>query len=202
VAESNNPGTRTEATTLPSFSIEVTRQGWIGTEPSDAERDLCSHGDIRLVIGESVIAPGEGEGDYTISTSALALLRTLESDHSPERPVADKLVMHCGQLTMLSCPFGIDWSVSHVGRRVRLYDVVNCDIFENTTQAMQFPGLAVDLAEDEYRRQIVAFAEAAKRPFEGIEKVFYEDVDRQDYEGFWQEYDARLSRAVESGHGP
>jgi hypothetical protein len=200
VAQSDNPETWTGAT-FPCFAIKIAKQGWIGPEPSDAERDLCSHGDIRLVIGDSVIAPGDGEGDYTISTSALALLRTLESDHSPERRVADKLVMHCGELMMLSCPFGIDWSVSHIEGRVRLSDVVNCDIFENKTERMLFPGLAVELAEDEYRRQIVAFAEEAKRPFEGIQKGFYEDYDRQLYEEFWQEYDARLGRAAESSNG-
>ena len=84
VAESADSEThRHGATTLPAFAIEITRQGWITSEADSVDRDLCSHGDIRLVIGGRVIAPGDGEGDYTISTSALALLRTLESDHSP-----------------------------------------------------------------------------------------------------------------------
>ena len=192
VAGKDGSEARTEPTTLESFTIEITRQGWIGPEPSHAKGDLCSHGDIRLVIGGCVIEPGDEEGEYTISTSALALLRTLESDHSPERPVAGKLVMHCGELLMLSCPIGIDWSVTHLPGAVRLSEVDRCDPMR---PAARFPGLAVDLAEDEYRRQVVAFAEEAKRPFEGIEKVFYDDVDRQDYEKFWREYDARLRRA-------
>ncbi|MDP9261738.1 MAG: hypothetical protein M3O89_07205 [Actinomycetota bacterium] len=113
------------------FEIEIITQGWTGSTEEDAERvDLCSHGDIRLTIGDCLIAPGDGEGDYTISTSALALLRTLESDHSPERPVAGSLV---------------------------------------------------------------AFAEKAKRLFEGLDKVFHDDSDRQEYDEFWREYDERLS---------
>ena len=52
---------------------------------------------------------------------------------------------------------------------------------------MRFPRLAVEVGEDEYRRQVVAFAQGAKRPLEGIEKVFYDDVDRDDYKEFWQE---------------
>jgi hypothetical protein len=65
----------------------------------------------------------------------------------------------------------------------------------------RFPGLSVEVAEDEYRRQVVTFAREAKQPFEGIEKVFYEDYDRQLYEEFWREYDARLGRAVELSNG-
>ena len=68
------------------------------------------------MIGGRVIAAGDDTGDYTISTSALALLRTLESDYSPDsgfQPTA--LVMHCGGLLMVSCPYGINWSVRHRG---------------------------------------------------------------------------------------
>jgi len=52
------------------------------------------------------------------------------------------------------------------------------------------------LSEAEYREEIAAFARAAKQPFVGVEKRFHEDVDRQDYEEFWAEFDDRLSRAL------
>jgi hypothetical protein len=177
-----------------AFEIEIITQGWTGSTEEDAESvDLCSHGDIRLMIGDCLIAPGDGEGDYTISTSALALLRTLESDHSPKRPVAGSLVLHCGMLMMLSCPIGIDWSVTHFGGRVRLHDVVRYDSVDET-QATRFPGLEVELSEDDYRRQVAAFAEKARGLFEGVDKVFHDDSDRQEYDEFWREYDERLSR--------
>ena len=53
------------------FEIEITSQGWLGPprEGWDPARDdLCSHGDIRLVVGGRVIAAGDDTGDYTIST--------------------------------------------------------------------------------------------------------------------------------------
>lgn len=179
-----------------AFEIEIITQRWTGSTEEDAERtDLCSHGDIRLTIGDCVIAAGDGDDDYTISTSALALLRTLESDHSPEHPLADRLILHCGMLMMLSCPIGIDWSVSHFGARVRLYDVVRYDSVDET-QAARFPGLAVEMGEDDYRRQVVAFAEKAKRLFEGVDKVFDDESDRQEYDEFWREFDVRLSRTL------
>jgi hypothetical protein len=170
-----------------SFELEITSHGWL--DVPDAEReDLCSHGDLRLVIGGRVIAAGDGSGDYAISTSALALLRTLESDHGRgDRVVPTSLVMHCGGLLMTSCPYGIDWSVSHREGRVLLGDVV-----KNETE--RFAGLAVDLSEDESRRAVVAFAERAKEPFATVEKALDEST-RAEYEAFWREYDELLERA-------
>ena len=181
---------------LPTFRLEITRQGWISSEPSSALDDLCSHGDLRLVIAGTVVAPGTGDNDYTLSTSALALLRTVESDHSPERPVADALILHCGQLLMTSCPIGIDWRVAHADGRVRISDVVRCDDLD-ASRAQSFPSLAADLTADEYRREVVAFAESAREPFVGIEKRFHDALDRQMYEEFWAEYERRLRRACD-----
>ena len=175
-----------------SFELEITSQGWLEGSSADwdPERDdLCSHGDIRLVIGGQVIAPGDGSGDYTISTSALALLRTLESDRVRGRGAAPTaLVMHCGMLLMISCPYGIDWAVTHRDGRVLLDDVVK-------DETERFPDAMADLSEDEYRRVIVAFAEAAKEPFAAVEKSLDEST-RSEYEAFWREYDERLGRAA------
>jgi hypothetical protein len=183
-------------TTAPTaFEIEITRQGWIDPDLDDAPVDLCSHGDIRLEIGGGLIVPGTGGHWYTISTSALALLRTLESDHSRKRPVADRLILCCGMLMMLSCPIGVDWRVTHLGSgRVRLDEVVRCDTVDES-DAIHFPGLVVELAEDEYARQIVGFAERAKEPFAGAEKTPPDEFEQELYEEFWREYDERLSRA-------
>jgi hypothetical protein len=148
------------------------------------------------VIGGRAIALGNGDGEYGISESALALLRTLESDHSPTQPLAERLIPHgCGTMLMFSCPIGIDWSVSHVGGRVCLHRIVRYDDID-TTQAAHFPGLDIEITEDEYRRQVVAFALRAKEPFAGIEKTFEDDFDRQQYEEFWDEYDRLFNRAA------
>jgi hypothetical protein len=185
-----------------AFELEIVRQGWIDPklELDDAPADLCSHGDIRLEIGGRVIVSGEAEpGEvadwWTISTSALALLRTLESDHLPDRRVADRLILHCGMIEMLTCPIGVDWSVRHLGGRVQLADVVRYDTV-NEAEGVRFPGLVVEVAEDEYRREVVAFAKKAKQPFVGCEKTPSDDYERQLYEEFWREYDERLDRAL------
>jgi hypothetical protein len=183
------------------FEILITRQGWLGENDPDldydpAPVDLCSHGGIRLTIGGRVIALGEDDDEYGISESALALLRTLESDHSPERSVADRLIFHgCGNILMMGCPVGIDWSVSHVDGQVRIDDVVRYDTVDES-EAIRFPGVAAQLSEEEYRHRVVAFAERAKQPFEGIAKEFADDFEQQQYEEFWEEFEARLTRAV------
>jgi hypothetical protein len=185
---------------LPDFEIEITKQGWITDEPYSVEADLCSHGDIRLVIGGRVISPGDGSGEYTISTSALALLRTLESDHSHQRSDGN-LILHCGEILMCSCPIGIDWSVAHGNGRVHLSDVVRSDSVSDDD--VTFPAPAVDLAEDEYRHKIVTFAEKAKEPFVGIEKALNDkdDWEREMYTEFWLEYEERLARARALANG-
>ena len=143
------------------------------------------------MIGGRVIAPGDGQHSYTISTSALALLRTLESDHVRQRPMADQLILHCGMIYMWSCPIGIDWSVRHLDDdRVRVSDVVTRD----DSGTADYPQLVVEFAGAGYRRQIAAFAQSAKDLFTaGSAEEPSDEYEREVYEQFWREYDQRLS---------
>jgi hypothetical protein len=187
--------------TFPGFLIEIVRQGWL--EPGDASEydaaamDLCSHGDVRVVIGGVTIAPGDGDGEYGISEAALGLLRTMESDW-PARPEGwtGPLIPHgCGAILMMNCPIGIDWSVTHTDGSVRLADVVRYDT-TSAADRVEFPGLAVDIPEEEYRRQVIRFARAAKEPFRGVEKVMADSFDQAQYQAFWQEFDRLLGPAT------
>jgi hypothetical protein len=179
--------------TMTAFEIEITKQGWLG--PPQA--DLCSHGDLRLTIGGEIIAAGDGgENEYGISESALALLRTLESDHSREHPVAERLVFHgCGLILMMGCPIGIDWSVVHADGQVLLTDIVK---YTSTSEsdALRFHDLAVRLPEDSYRAEVIRFAKRAKAFFEGVAKDFDDDYARAQHLEFWDEFNARLERDV------
>jgi hypothetical protein len=151
-----------------------------------------------VVIGGRVIAPGDRRSGYTISTSALTLLRTLELDNASGPGADNQVILCCGMILMTSCPIGIYWSVAHAEGRIRLTNVGVC---EEIGSVRDFPGLSVDLAEDEYRGQIVAFAEKAKEPFVGIDKFFDGDWERDLYREFWREYDARLGAAIERRAG-
>src|SRR5436190_21575034 len=173
------------------FTIDIVEQGWL--DGSSSEQDLCSHGRIKLVIDDQLISPADEE--YGISESALALLRTLEHDHSPEHPIAERLIFHgCGTMLMLGCPIGFDWSVEHVPGQVRIANVVRYDT-TSESDAVHFPDLAVEVPDEQYRQQIVKFADEAKTLFDGITKTFYDDEDRERYEEFWAEFETLLSRA-------
>jgi hypothetical protein len=113
---------------LPGFHIEIVTQGWLGEDgpntgdPEAAAYDLCSHGDIRLVIGGETIASGD-DGEYGISEAALGLLRTITANRtrSPLTPpeslpghgraeeaqTFERLIPHgCGTFLMMGCPIG------------------------------------------------------------------------------------------------
>jgi hypothetical protein len=190
------------AVSLAQFEIEILSQGWLGDGDPDltydpASIDMCSHGAISLTIGGRLIARSDDDREYGISESALALLRTLESNHSPDRPVAERLIFHgCGGILMMGCPVGIDWSVSHHGGHVLIDRVMRYDTTDET-KPVRFPGLAVQFPEDEYCREIVGFARQAKDLFNGVTKEISDDYDQEQYEAFWGEYEARFSRSVQ-----
>lgn len=180
-----------------AFEIEIIDQGWLepGERYDPARQDLCTHGRVRLVIGGETIADS-AEGDYGISEAALALLRTLESSHTQDSRVAERLITHgCGNLMYGSCPVGIDWTVEHqADGSVRLADVVRHDTTSDTPTAT-FPELEAEVPRDDYVRTVVAFAERAKEPFRGVVKEFSDEYDRKEYGDFWIEYEDRLRRA-------
>jgi hypothetical protein len=173
------------------FSINIIDQGWIDDDDS-AEDDLCSHGKIRLVIGGQLIASGEVE--YGISESALALLRTLDSDHSKSNPLAQRLIFHgCGTMLLMGCPVGIDWELFHFDDQVGIENVVRYDTTDENN-AIRFNDLSVVLSECQYRQEVVKFAGESKELFRGIEKKIDDEFDREQYVEFWEEYDQLLGR--------
>jgi hypothetical protein len=201
---------------LPGFHIEIVTQGWLSPEGLNAEDskatqwDLCSHGEIRLVIGGQTIAPGH-DRDNGISEAALGLLRTITSNRkrSPlqgpkswsgtmeEAQKFQRLIPHgCGLILMLSCPIGIDWTVEHVDGRIRISEVFRCDDVSATAVQEYYSDAPVEVPLEEYRDEIVAFARRAKEPFEGITKSFGDDYDREMFVEFWEEYDRLLADAV------
>ena len=174
------------------YAIEIIKQHWLeGTKQDDICYDLCSHGSIRLMIGNQPIA-SEGN-DYGISESALAMLRSVYADHTREKPLAERMVFHgCGTMLMMGCPIGLDWSVRHEGDTVRIDNIVCYDTTDES-EAVRFPELSVSLSTSEYKCQVVQFATQAKEFFAGSTKKFAEDWEKQMYDAFWVEFDQLLN---------
>jgi hypothetical protein len=171
------------------FEIKIIEQGWLGNEP--AQFDLCSHGKIYLTIADQVIL--DGSDNYGISESALALLRTLDHDHGPDNHLAEKMIFHgCGNVLMMGCVIGLDWTVRHVGQEVILSDIVRWD-WPDESRPTRFEGLSVRMIKSDFVAAVLPFALAVKNFFEGADKVFFNDDDRQAYTQFWTEFDTRLN---------
>ncbi len=176
----------------PRFSIELIEQHWIS---GDATQDVCSHGSLALSIGGVQLA--DGTEDYGVSETALALLRTLDHDHTPESPVADRLVPHgCGTILMMGCPIGINWVVRHKGDVVVLSDAV-VHPSPKESESIGYPDATTTVCLDEYRARVLAFAKSAQALFsDASPKSFEDDFDRDQYRRFWEEFDTIVERHV------
>ena len=165
------------------FSIEIVEQGWIA--PDAGDEDLCSHGRIRLVIEDETILDGGPDVGVGVSETALALLRTLDSDHTRDAPVAERLVFHgCGMILMLGCYMGVDWEVHHDGDQVQLSKVC---VDDGPAQ-----NIATTLTRNEYEGALLAFADEATQPFRGVTKRVTGEFERDQYQAFWGEYNQIL----------
>jgi len=173
------------------FALRLISQKWLRDDFS--QRDLCSHGKLRLEIGGQVLA--DGSEDLGISETALALLRTLERDHTTSSPVAERLVFHgCGTMLMMGCPIGVNWSVRHDGSAIQLDDVA---VYPTTNErdVIALPDVAITLTLAEYRAQVLPFAEAARTFFLAAEpKTFDDDFGHERHVDFWGEFDDILDR--------
>jgi hypothetical protein len=106
---------------MTAFSIKILNQNWLNPEDL-SHTDLCSHGEFEIIIDNQVIVDKKDELDWTISTSVLSLLRSIEPYINEEERYCEK-ILHCGQLLMLSCPICIDWDLTYENDTVTLNNV-------------------------------------------------------------------------------
>ena len=168
-----------------NFSIEVKNMHWLG-DGQESLYDVCSHGDVTVKIGNEIFQ----ENEMALNASALYLLRTLTADYLAEfdNPMRDfALITCCGytlvavpdssDVVILSCPFGIDFSVEHVDSQVKITTL------SEETIVMDF---------EEYQRTIYAFADEVKSFYDNEPpRLFREDYEQQGYERFWGEWNRR-----------
>lgn len=176
-----------------SFDLEITDQHWLG-EPHEQVRDGCSHGRIRAIIGGVRITSDEAE--YGISQSALALLRTLEHDHTPQDRVSDYFLLcdGCGYPISFGCAnFGTDWVVRHEGETVFLSQPLHYSALTGETEF----DVQARVPIEHYRHQIVAFAQTAHDFYFAGEPRQLEDWEQEFHEAFWTEFRERLARGKE-----
>ncbi len=176
------------------FDIKVLRQHWIKDDGKDNPEDLCSHGEVYLRIGDKEISNKES-GSWTISSTALYLMRTLNENYEPNK-YASQLIPCCGHFFMadendddfviiMGCPNGIDWSIKHIENGQVKH------ILQNGEEGI--------IGKAEYRKIVIEFVNQVEKFYEQSNpKVIPEDeFDRKGYEAFWKEW-KKLKREIEN----
>jgi hypothetical protein len=175
---------------MGSFEIKLRNQCWCSDEPASV-LDGCSHGGIELTIN-GVLIVAASDDEWTVSTSALQLLRTVFEDHvgGPHK----RLVLHCGALMMASCPIGVSWDVLHRNVGVEIRNVVKVPTVDEAN-AIRFPSADCSMAVIDYARPILAFADDVAAFFAASPpRQFADESDRCEFESFIDEFNKKRER--------
>lgn len=175
---------------MSDFKIRILEQYWID-EKAECKTDLCSHGLLYLEIGDQIIA-NETDGDWTISTAGLMLLRTINTEHTVDENYP--IVQHCGQLGMLGCPISIDWTVIHKGESVIIQDVKKYPSTDKK-DVIEYEVSKIDIERKKYIREVVRFCDSIKLFFVNQEKEFISQYEKEEWIGFWSEFDKILEKS-------
>lgn len=103
------------------FTLRLLSLHWL--QGLEEELDRCAQGYVLARIGPETLSDAASP-TWTVSASALLLLRTLTRNHRPNEPVgAGQLLPCCGHCMwhepgqddtlVLGCANGIDWQVQH-----------------------------------------------------------------------------------------
>lgn len=165
------------------FEIKIIDKHWIKNEGDDPE-DLCLHGHLFLKIGDKVLSDKD-TFDVTLSSAALHLMRTIESDYEKD-DYSSQLIAHCGyfiiaeedkdSIIIEGCNEGTDWTVTHPNN--------------STVKHTLFSGEEVVIDKEEYKKIIFAFADEVERFYADSQEKILPDDDftRKGYTAFWKEW--------------
>lgn len=163
------------------FQITVTELRWL--ETTDEIIDLCLHGKATAIIGDETFTY-----DATVSATALYLLRTLTEDHFYRSKHDHNQMLPCCGFSMYpnenmdcvhisGCPNGIDWSVIHIGDKVKI-------ITETGKETI------IDL--ENYKKTVYLFADEIENYYlKSIPKIPYDDESKFGHIAFWNEWHRR-----------
>lgn len=163
------------------FIIEVLNLHWINN--IDDGNDLCVHGHLYLKIGDTIIS-NEESGDWTLSSTALYLLRTLENNYKNDGN-STQILPCCGhvfyydgeteKVIIQGCYLGVDWEVIHEENQVKL-------VLEN--------GEATIVDINEYRKIVLDFADKIEAFYNNSHprNLPIDDFDKKGYLAFKKEW--------------
>ena len=163
-----------------NFELKIINLNWINDEP-DAPTDLCLHGRVFVRIGEKII--DNGTESWTVSAGAYRMLKSLYGNHVAGEGF--NLLPCCGhdifiyektgELVIMGCPNGNDWSVIHENGMVKIKA-------DNDKQIV--------ISLDEYRGIVFRFADEIKDFYDNCSpKTPDPECDIVAYRKFWENWE-------------
>lgn len=169
------------------FEIEILDIHWLENTPE--EIDLCAHGQVKVRIGNEIIADKkENENHWTLSAMSIHLLRTIENNHNSENLVGEHLIPCCGHhidhlennndVHIQGCFTGINYWVEHNQQNVKLTTETKTEIV---------------IPKNEYDDEIKNFVDKVEEFYKisSPKQLPEDEYDRTGYEMMWKEWKRR-----------
>ncbi len=165
-----------------SFEIKILDLHWINDKKDDPN-DKCAHGHVYLRIGTDVLSDNTAQS-WTVSSTALYLLRTLTDNYEPG-DFGSQLLPCCGhymiieentnKVLIFGCPNGIDWTIVHEGDIVKL---------------VTLSGTVALIDRDAYKDIVYEFADQVEKFYQSSspKNIPTYDLDKIAYGEFWNEW--------------
>ena len=172
---------------MKNFIIDIVDQHWIDYDPNNTD-DMCSHGTFVININGVEIVGKSDDFDWTTNTSALRLLKTIDEDYIEDNNLG--LILHCGQIEMLSCPISISWNVLHYKNSVRISHIKKYPT-TSEEEVIEFPGLIAEIPKREYKNEILKVAHQVKSFYASSKRrKYFDEQDRIQNINFWVKFDS------------
>ncbi|NNT73164.1 hypothetical protein HKT18_13140 [Flavobacterium sp. IMCC34852] len=164
------------------FEIKILDLHWI--KNVDDGNDLCAHGHVELRIGNEIISNYES-GDWTLSSTALSLLRSTKENYDKD-DYSNQLLPCCGHffiadekeetVIIQGCDNGIDWKINHIDNQNIQH------ILEN--------GNEIIINKDLYKEIVYKFADEVENFYNQSKprNIPSDEFDRKGYLTFWKEW--------------
>ncbi len=169
------------------MELYATDLHFMGESEQDSLYDVCVHGKVFLKIGDEILSDGQIE--WCVSASAYHFLRTLFQDRLLD--TENQIIPCCGHflmpsedkttITIIGCPNGIDFSVSHENENIIIRTR------DNKTFTVCFEEYAYAVLT--YAKQIDDFYK------QNPPRRFQDEFDKNGFSAFCNEWHALMKKA-------
>ena len=169
----------------PTFEIQILRQHWIKDDGENDLEDICSHGELYIRIGSTVLSNTEN-GAWALNVCGLFLMRSLDQNCKINE-FENYMAPCCGHfwipddhrnyVIIQGCNSGVDWKTEHEDGLVKI-----------TSEK----GDVGELSFDDYKKIVSDFVQKVEK-FYGdpmLKNVPKDKFDQDGFNQFWTEWNS------------